>query len=63
MTFWLRDGKAITICNIKTFIEDGFVERSETMGPITDDFFKSPRLKRDSRVMTPKQYRKYENVF
>lgn len=59
-TSCLRDGKAITIGNIKAFIEDGFVERSGTIGSLTDDFFKSLRLKRDSGAMTPKRYRKYE---
>lgn len=59
-TSCLREGKAITINNIKTFVEDGFVERSGTIGSLTDDFFKSLRLKRDSGAMTPKRYRKYE---
>lgn len=59
-TSCLREGKPITIGNIKAFIEDGFVERSGTIGSLTEDFFKSLRLKRDSGAMTPKRYRKYE---
>ena len=59
-TSCLREGKPITIGNIKAFIEDGFVERSGTIGSLTEDFFKSLRLKRDSGAMTPKRFRKYE---
>lgn len=59
-THCLREGVPLTIESINDFIEDGFTERSGTIGALTDDFFKSLKLKRDSGAMTPKRYRKYE---
>jgi len=59
-THCLREGEPLTVESIKSFIEAGYTEQTGTIKSLTEEFFKSLCLKRDSGAMTPKRYRKYE---
>ena len=56
----IQNGRPFTMDAIKLFIKSGYTSQGITFQALTEEFFKSIRLKLKAGAMTPRRYRKYE---